>query len=54
MAKNTNTRSGKTRTKVGNLPSKAKNLTSKDAKKVKGGIIAVLIGRAEKQAPMKE
>jgi hypothetical protein len=49
MAKNTKVKSGKNRVKVGNLPTKAKKLTNKDAKKVKGGIIAVLIGRAKKE-----
>jgi hypothetical protein len=51
MAKNTKVKSGKTRVKVGNLPSKTTKLTNKDAKKVKGGIIAVLIGKAKKEPP---
>ncbi|HEY6121405.1 MAG TPA: hypothetical protein VIV66_15710 [Pyrinomonadaceae bacterium] len=36
------TKSAKKRVKVGKLPSKAKKLSTGDAKKVKGGIIAVL------------
>ena len=37
----TKTKSAKKRVKVGKLPSKAKKLSTRDAKKVKGGIIAV-------------
>ncbi len=37
---------------VGKLPTKTKTLTKKDAKNVKGGIIAILIGaKPEKPAP---
>ena len=46
MPKTTKT---KKRAKVGSLPTKAKKLTSKDARKVKGGIIAVLIGKKQKE-----
>lgn len=35
------TKSTKKRVKVANIPTKSKKLSSKDAKKVKGGIIAV-------------
>jgi hypothetical protein len=42
MPKSSKSQSTKKRVKVGKLPSKAKKLTSKDAKRVKGGIIAVL------------
>lgn len=49
MAKNSQTKSAKKRVKVGALPARAKKLTTKDTKKVKGGIIAVLIGKAKKQ-----
>lgn len=48
MPKSTKTKSAKNRVKVGKLPTRAKNLTTKEAKKVKGGIIAILIGRTEK------
>ena len=51
MTKNTKTKSVKKGVKVGNLPTKAKKLTNKDARKVKGGIIAVLIGRSGKKGP---
>jgi hypothetical protein len=53
MAKTTKTKVAQKRAKVGSLPSKAKKLSSKDAKKVKGGIIAVLIGKAEKERAAK-
>ena len=49
MAKNSQTTGAKKRVKVGALSARAKKLTTKDAKKVKGGIIAVLIGRAKKE-----
>ena len=38
MPKSSKSQSTKKRAKVGTLPSKAKKLTSKDAKRVKGGI----------------
>ena len=46
---NTSKKSSKNRVKVGKIPAKSKKLTTKEAKKVKGGIIAILIGmKAEK------
>ena len=48
MPKTSKSQSTKKRVKVGKLPSKAKKLAGKDAKRVKGGIIAVL-----KQTPEK-
>lgn len=37
MAKNSKTKSAKQRVKIQSLPTKAKTLTAKEAKKVKGG-----------------
>ena len=39
MAKSSKTKSAKQRTKLNGLPAKAKTLTAKEAKKVKGGYI---------------
>jgi len=41
---NTRNKAEKDRVKVGKIPARSKKLTTKEARKVKGGIIAVLIG----------
>jgi hypothetical protein len=51
MPKSSKSRSGKGRVTVKNLPKREKKLTKKEAKSVKGGIIAVLIGHSAKDKP---
>ena len=43
MAKSSKTKGAKTRVKVKNLPTEAMELTKKEAKKVKGGVLIALL-----------